>query len=104
MARIMMRVAYDGTKYSGWQVQPNAVTIEGVLNAALKELTGEDIQVIGASRTDAGVHSLGNVCVFDTASRIPAEKMCYALNNLLPEDIRVIESGQVADDFHPRHC
>ena len=67
MARIMMRVAYDGTKYSGWQVQPNAVTIEGVLNAALKELTGEDIQVIGASRTDAGVHSLGNVCVFDTA-------------------------------------
>ena len=104
MARIMMRVAYDGTKYSGWQVQPNAVTIEGVLNAALKELTGEDIQVIGASRTDAGVHSLGNVCVFDTASRIPAEKMCYAVNNLLPEDIRVIESGQVADDFHPRHC
>ena len=104
MARIMMRVAYDGTKYSGWQVQPNAVTIEGALNAALKELTGEDIQVIGASRTDAGVHSLGNVCVFDTASRIPAEKMCYAVNNLLPEDIRVIESGQVADDFHPRHC
>ena len=104
MSRIMLRAAYDGTEYSGWQVQPNAVTIEGVLNAALKELTGEDIQVIGASRTDAGVHSLGNVCVFDTASRIPAEKMCYAVNNLLPEDIRVIESGQVADDFHPRHC
>ena len=104
MPRIMMRVAYDGTEYSGWQVQPNAITIEGVLNAALSELTGEEIQVIGASRTDAGVHSLGNVCVFDTNTRIPPEKICFAVNNKLPQDIRVIESGQVPDDFHPRHC
>ena len=104
MGRVLMRVAYDGTKYSGWQVQPNAVTIEGVLNEALGQLTGETIQVIGASRTDAGVHSLGNVAVFDTESRIPPEKMCYAVNNLLPQDIRAIESIQVPDDFHPRHC
>ena len=104
MSRIMLRAAYDGTEYSGWQVQPNAVTIEGKLNEALSQLTGEDIQVIGASRTDAGVHSLGNVCVFDTDTRIPAEKICYAVNNMLPSDIRVIESKEVEADFHPRHC
>nr|MCR5633195.1 tRNA pseudouridine(38-40) synthase TruA [Eubacterium sp.] len=104
MKRILLRVAYDGTEYSGWQVQPNAVTIEGELNKALKDLLGEEIQVIGASRTDAGVHSLGNVCVFDTQSPIPAEKMSYALNTRLPEDIRVIESREVEADFHPRHC
>ena len=90
MPRIMMRVAYDGTEYSGWQVQPNAITIEGVLNAALSELTGEEIQVIGASRTDAGVHSLGNVCVFDTNTRIPPEKICFAVNNKMHQDIRFI--------------
>ena len=101
--RILLKVSYDGTAYSGWQLQPNAITIEGVLNDALKELTGEDIQVTGASRTDAGVHSLGNVCVFDTQSRIPPDKYCYALNNHLPEDIRVISSEEVSDTFHPRH-
>ena len=102
--RVLLRVAYDGTSYSGWQSQPNAVTIEGVLNEKLKELTGEDISVIGASRTDAGVHALGNVCVFDTSSRIPAEKFSYALNNFLPEDIKIVESCEVDPDFHPRHC
>ncbi len=101
--RIFLRVAYDGTDYSGWQFQPNANTIEGELNRALSELTKEEIQVIGASRTDAGVHSLGNVCVFDTETRIPPEKYCYAVNNILPQDIRVVESKQVEDDFHPRH-
>lgn len=104
MSRIMLRVAYDGTEYSGWQVQPNAVTIEGELNEALSQLTKESIQVIGASRTDAGVHSLGNVCVFDTETSIPAEKICYAVNNMLPGNIRVIESKEVEADFHPRHC
>ena len=101
--RIFLKVAYDGTNYSGWQLQPNAVTIEGVLNDAIKELTGEVVQVTGASRTDAGVHSLGNVCIFDTESRIPPEKFSYALNNHLPEDVRVIESREVDKDFHPRH-
>ena len=61
-----MVVAYDGTNYSGWQIQPNGVTIEQKLNEALQALLGEDIRVTGASRTDAGVHSLGNVCIFDT--------------------------------------
>lgn len=102
--RILLRVAYDGTNYHGWQLQSNAATIEGELNRALRALTGEEIVVTGASRTDAGVHALGNVAVFDTTSRIPAEKFSYALNQRLPEDIVIQSSKQVADDFHPRHC
>ena len=102
--RIKLVVAYDGTAYHGWQVQPNAVTVEGVLNEKLTELLGEEITVTGASRTDAGVHSLGNVAVFDTETRIPADKISYALNQRLPEDIVVQDSAEVASDFHPRFC
>lgn len=104
MKRVKLVVAYDGTNYSGWQLQPNAVTIEQKLNNALSSILGEDIQVIGASRTDAGVHSLGNVCVFDTDAKMPAEKFCYALNRRLPEDIVVQDSCEVPLDFHPRFC
>lgn len=104
MKRVMLTVAYDGTNYSGWQLQPKGETIEGVLNRCLSQLTGEEITVIGASRTDAGVHALGNIAVFDTMSRIPGEKFSYALNQRLPEDIRICESKEVAPDFHPRHC
>ena len=99
-----MCVAYDGTAYSGWQVQDNAPTIEGELNKALTELTGSVTEVIGASRTDAGVHSLSSMCVFDTDMRMPADKYSFALNTRLPEDIRVVWSREVAQDFHPRHC
>ncbi len=102
--RVMLRVAYDGTNYCGWQIQPNAVTVEGELDKALSDLFKEDIHVIGASRTDSGVHALGNVAVFDTATRIPAEKICMALNARLPEDIVVQSSVQVEEDFHPRKC
>lgn len=102
--RVKLVVAYEGTNYCGWQVQPNGITIEEVLNRTLSELLHEEIQVTGASRTDAGVHSLGNVAVFDTESRIPPDKICYALNQRLPEDIAVQSSCQVPDDFHPRHC
>ena len=87
MKRVRIVVAYDGTDYCGWQIQPNGVTIEEVLNKCLKALTGEEIRVIGASRTDSGVHALGNVAVFDTESRIPPERMAYAMNQRLPEDI-----------------
>lgn len=104
MKRIKLVVAYDGTNYCGWQIQPTGITIEGVLNQALTQLLGEEIQVIGASRTDSGVHSLGNVAVFDTETRIPPEKICYALNQRLPEDIVVQSSCEVPIDFHPRHC
>lgn len=100
----MLTVAYDGTNYSGWQLQPNGETIESVLNRCLSELTGEEVMVIGASRTDAGVHARGNVAVFDTDSRIPADKFSYALNRRLPEDIRICGSREVRADFHPRHC
>lgn len=102
--RIKLVVAYDGTNYCGWQVQPNGETIEGVLNRELSSLLGGDIKVTGASRTDSGVHSLGNVAVFDTDTRIPPEKISYALNIRLPEDIVVQDSCEVAPDFHPRHC
>lgn len=102
MMRVKLVVAYDGTNYSGWQLQKNAVTIEQKLNEALSALLGEEIMVTGASRTDAGVHSLGNVCVFDTNTRIPPEKISFALNSRLPEDIVVQDSCEVAMDFHPR--
>lgn len=103
MRRIKLVVAYDGTHYHGWQFQPREITIEGVLNQAVSTLTGEEIQVIGASRTDAGVHALGNVAVFDTKSRIPGDKFAYALNQRLPADIVIQESAEVSVDFHPRH-
>lgn len=103
MRRIKLVVAYDGTDYCGFQVQNNGPTIEGELNRVLSELFGEEIRVIGASRTDSGVHAYCNVAVFDTQVRMPAEKMIYAINQRLPEDIRVQSSCEVAPDFHPRH-
>ena len=102
MKRILLVVAYDGTNYCGWQVQKNGETIEGVLNRELSNLFREEIQVIGASRTDSGVHALGNVAVFDTNTRMPGEKISYALNSRLPEDIRIQKSLEVEGDFHPR--
>ena len=102
MKRVMLTVAYDGTNYHGWQVQPNVTTIESVLNETLSAFFKEDISVIGASRTDTGVHALGNIAVFDTPARMPAEKISYALNQRLPEDIRIQSSKEVPKDFHPR--
>lgn len=102
MKRIRLTVAYDGTNYCGWQIQPNGVTIQQKLNEALSDLLGEDIQVTGASRTDSGVHSLGNVCVFDTETKMPGEKISYALNQRLPDDIVVVDSRETSMDFHPR--
>lgn len=102
MKRVMLTVAYDGTDYHGWQIQPNGETIEGILNRCLSELLGETVEVVGASRTDSGVHAMGNVAVFDTVSPIPADKISYALNRSLPEDIRIQKSEEVPPDFHPR--
>ena len=103
MKRIKLVAAYDGTNYHGSQIQNNGETIEGVLKKELSSLLQEEINLIGASRTDAGVHARGNVYVFDTESRIPPEKFTYALNARLPEDIRIQESCEVPEDFHPRH-
>ncbi len=102
--RVMLTVAYDGSAYHGWQIQPAGRTVEGELNSALSSLCGEQICVTGASRTDAGVHALCNKAVFDTTARMPAEKFSYALNTYLPEDIRIRGAEEVAADFHPRRC
>jgi tRNA pseudouridine38-40 synthase len=104
MRRIRLRVAYDGTNYCGWQIQNNGVTVEQRLLEALQQLLKEPVEVIGASRTDSGVHALGNVAVFDTDSRIPPEKFAIALNHYLPEDIRIVMSEEVDPKFHPRYC
>lgn len=104
MKRIKLTIAYDGTNYCGWQIQPNGITIEEVINKALQKLTGEPILVIGASRTDSGVHAMGNVAVFDTETSIPPERIAMALNQRLPEDIVIVKSEEVALDFHPRYC
>ncbi len=102
--RVRLTVAYDGTSYHGWQVQSGQRTIESELNRCLTELLGEPVRVIGASRTDTGVHALGNIAVFDTVSPMPAGKFSYALNQRLPEDIRVRCSEEVPPDWHPRRC
>jgi len=98
----MLTVAYDGTNYHGWQYQNNGKTIEGELNKALSSLLQKNIEVIGASRTDAGVHAMCNAAVFDSDAGIPAEKYSYALNQMLPDDIRIRKSEEVPADFHPR--
>lgn len=103
MKRIRLLIAYDGTNYCGWQRQKNGVTIEGELTKALAQLLKKNVEVMGASRTDAGVHALGNIAVFDTESRIPPEKFAVALNQGLPEDIRVLASDEVPLDYHPRY-
>lgn len=102
MKRVMLKVAYDGTDYCGWQRQNNGITVQQVLEEELSRMLGEEIQVLGCSRTDSGVHSLGNLCVFDTDARIPADKISYALNQRLPEDISVMRSQEVPPNFHPR--
>lgn len=100
--RILLEVSYDGSAYHGWQVQDGQITVAGVLESAIKDLTGETVELLGASRTDAGVHARGNVAVFDTQSTIPPERFALAVNNYLPEDIRVMESREVLEDFVPR--
>ena len=99
MKRVRLTVAYDGTNYCGWQVQANGNTVQAELNHHLSQLLQEEIVTMGASRTDAGVHALGNVAVFDTNARIPGEKISYALNQRLPEDIRIQCSEEVPKDF-----
>lgn len=102
MKRVKLVIAYDGTNYHGWQLQPNGLSVEAVLNDTLSSLLREPTTVIGASRTDSGVHALGNVAVFDTRNRMPADKICFALNQRLPEDIRIQSSCEVSPDWHPR--
>lgn len=100
--RIAIAVEYDGTNYCGWQIQPNGVTVQQKLEDALYTLTGGRISVTGSGRTDSGVHALCQVAHFDVQSSIPPEKFAPALNAMLPDDIRVISSREVSEDFHAR--
>ncbi|MCF0229775.1 MAG: tRNA pseudouridine(38-40) synthase TruA [Parasporobacterium sp.] len=104
MKRIRLTIAYDGTAYVGWQIQKNGLAVEQVINEHLSALLKEDIAVIGASRTDSGVHARGNVAVFDTETRIPAGKIALTLNQSLPDDIKIVSSEEVPEDFHPRYA
>ncbi|MCR4706831.1 MAG: tRNA pseudouridine(38-40) synthase TruA [Clostridiales bacterium] len=101
--RFRLTIEFDGTDYAGWQRQENALTVQQVLEETLFRLTGENCRITGSSRTDAGVHALGLVCHFDSATRIPAEKVAFALNALLPPDVRVRESGYAPHGFHARY-
>ena len=101
--RRALRLAYDGTRYSGWQVQPGQLTVQGELEAALSRLCDAPIRVAGAGRTDAGVHAVGQVAHFDDPRGVPVERLARALNTLLPEDVRVLGAAAVPADFHARH-
>ena len=103
MKNIKIIVEFDGTSYAGWQKQKNADTIQERLQKALFLLTGENTEVIGASRTDAGVHAKGYTANFHTNSNIPSDRFSYALNSKLPEDIRVLSSEEVDEAFHSRY-
>lgn len=100
--RVKLIIEYDGRNYHGFQIQNNARTIQAEIENAIFKLTGEKVSIAAAGRTDAKVHALGQVISFDTSSTIPAERWKYALNSVLPGDIRVRESSYVAKDFHPR--
>ena len=100
--KIKLKIEYDGTNFCGWQIQPNGVSVQEVITAAIKKITGEDVKLIGSGRTDAGVHAAGQVAHFDTESGIPPEKFAHALNAVLPEDIKIISAELAGGDFNAR--
>jgi len=102
MRNIKLALAYDGTDFCGWQVQPNAPSIQGTLASAIGRITGEKVLPQGSGRTDAGVHALGQVATFGTESVIPAANLVIALNDILPDSIRVLEATEVPAEFHAR--
>lgn len=104
MRHLRLTVAYDGTNYAGFQVQPDCPTVQGQLQSALTALVGEPVKVIGASRTDAGVHARGQVVTFTTDSPIPVERLAPALNALLPADLACVGAAEVPADFHPQYA
>ena len=100
--RILLNVEYDGTNYAGWQRQNNAISVQEVLEDAIERAMGQKVSVTGAGRTDSGVHAVGQCAHFDIETTIPPDKIAFALNLVLPEDIRIRESRKVKDDFHAR--
>ncbi len=103
MRTIRLDLAYDGTNYHGWQYQPNALTVQEVLQKSVETVVNHKTTIYGASRTDAGVHALHQVAMFRTNSTINNYSLQKGINALLPDDIRVLELTEVSDSFHPRH-
>lgn len=103
MKNVKLTIAYDGTRYSGWQRQINARTIQGEVEKALKKLMGLDITIHGSGRTDAGVHALGQVASFEAAFTIPVNRIPIAVNTILPDDIVVINAEEMPQGFHARY-
>lgn len=102
MRNLKLILAYDGSEFAGWQVQPNLATVQGTLASAIGRLSGENVLPQGSGRTDAGVHALAQVASFATESRIPVENWLVAVNDILPPAIRVLEVSEVPPEFHPR--
>jgi tRNA pseudouridine38-40 synthase len=102
MRNLKLILAYDGSEYCGWQVQPDSLSVQGVLASAIGRITGEKVLPQGSGRTDAGVHALAQVATFQTESVIPAANLVTALNDTLPTSIRVLEAGEAPADFHAR--
>jgi tRNA pseudouridine38-40 synthase len=102
MRNLKMVLAYDGTDFSGWQIQPGKATIQGTLASAIERVTGEQVLPQGSGRTDAGVHAQGQTATFATQSPIPAENLVVALNDILPSSIRVLEAAEAPPEFHAR--
>lgn len=100
---LKLTLEYDGTRYLGWQVQPQGPTVQEKLEEAILRITGERVRVIGAGRTDAGVHAEGQVASVRLSSVMPVRKMCAALNAVLPPDIAVRSVEEVGEDFHARY-
>ncbi|NWF84887.1 MAG: tRNA pseudouridine(38-40) synthase TruA [Bryobacteraceae bacterium] len=103
MRRILVTVAYDGTEFSGWQVQPGLTTIQGEIERVLAEIEGKPVHVDGSGRTDAGVHALAQAAAFNLENRIPCENLVKAMNRLLPRAIRIMDAAEAAPGFHPRY-
>ncbi len=102
MRRIRTQLAYDGTDFHGWQVQPGLLTIQGTLESVIAEIEGRPVHVAGSGRTDAGVHALAQVAAFSLENPIPLPNLRKAMNRLLPTSIRVLSAEEAAPDFHPR--
>ena len=100
--RIGLKIEYDGTAYGGWQRLKNAPSIQQTIEEALERALGCSCRVIGAGRTDAGVHAYGQVAHLDIETKIPADRFSYILNQKLPDDIRIVQSWQAAENFHAR--
>jgi tRNA pseudouridine38-40 synthase len=102
MRNLKLILAYDGSEFAGWQVQPDAVSVQGTLASAIGRITGEKVLPQGSGRTDAGVHALAQVATFATESSVPAANFVKALNDILPASVRVLEAQEAAPDFHAR--